>query len=60
MTIFLSVRIFPPPTGMSAVLARTAGPFELAGNAALALDEAVAALPPWAGAPSAIPPLLVS
>jgi len=30
ITIFLSARILPPPTGMSVVLASTAGPLEAA------------------------------
>jgi hypothetical protein len=60
ITIFWPSRILPPPTGMSAVLARTAGAFGLAGPAA---EESVllwADAPPWAGAPPAIPPLLES
>ena len=50
MTIFGPVRIVPPPTGMSVVLASTADPFEPAGLAGAADEE-----PPWAGWPPAIP-----
>src|ERR1035441_6471991 len=42
ITIFLSVRTLPPPTGMSAVLAKTAGALVPADDAAPA-DEAPAA-----------------
>src|SRR6266568_4750467 len=57
MTIFLSARILPPPTGISAVLASTGGPLragppELAGPAGGELL--------WAGGAPATPPLLES
>jgi hypothetical protein len=62
ITIFLSARILPPPTGTSEVLASAAGPAALepaapepdAAGAAWAADEEVAG----AGRLPAIPPLL--
>src|SRR6516164_9529037 len=45
ITIFLSVRILPPPTGISAVLASSTGPLEAA---AAGLPPAAAVLPPAA------------
>jgi hypothetical protein len=54
ITIFWAVRTLPPPTGMSAVLARTADALVPADDAAPLVDEVVAA---GAGAPAS--PLLV-
>src|SRR5580658_1512252 len=53
ITIFWAVRILPPPTGMSVVLARTAGPPAPDDEAPAAGEDAVG----WAGAPAS--PLLV-
>src|SRR6516165_5478940 len=57
ITIFLSARIFPPPTGISAVLASTGGPFGAAAPE-LPLAGAADVELPWVGWPPAIPPLL--
>jgi hypothetical protein len=54
ITIFWAVRILPPPTGMSAVLARTADALVPADDAGPPADEVV---PAGAGAPAS--PLLV-
>ena len=53
ITIFLSVRILPPPTGMSEVLASAAGPAAAAEPTAGAAAEAG-----LRGLPLTIPPLL--
>src|SRR5215470_10615403 len=47
ITIFLSVRILPPPTGISVVLASTTGPLEAAA------PELAPALPPTEAAEAA-------
>jgi hypothetical protein len=60
ITIFWSLRTLPPPTGMSAVLAKTAGALAPADDAVPAADAvpvADEAAPPWAGEPAS--PLLV-
>ena len=57
ITIFLSARIVPPPTGTSEVLASTAGPLADAAPAPEPVPAAVAELG-WAGWLPAIPPLL--
>ena len=57
ITIFWLPRILPPPTGMSAVLASTGGPFEAVAPE-LGLVDAAVEEPLWAGWLAAIPPLL--
>src|SRR5579859_3726585 len=56
ITILLSVRILPPPTGTSEVLARTSGAFPF--PAPVPEDPPLAAGLFWAGGAPASPPLL--
>jgi hypothetical protein len=59
ITIFWVVRTLPPPTGMSAVLAKTADVLVPADDAAPPADGVVAAGVVAAGAGAAASPLLV-